>query len=137
MIFMEKKLKKIIKYQCEYCGRLFNKPQNIIYHKTLKHHEQYMNEPAQIHHSPDRIDISRKQLQEKRAAHSQRCDVCGKTETVITNPSKTNKPNQLCVDHDHNNKRFRGFLCVQCNRNFGWYDKYKDKIHEHENFEHA
>ena len=134
---MEKKLKKIIKYQCEYCGRLFNKPQNIIYHKTLKHHEQYMNEPAFIGKHKDKLDISRKQLEEKRAVHSQRCDICGKIETANTRPEAKEYPNNLCVDHDHTNNKFRGFLCVQCNRNFGWYDKYKDKIHEHENFEHA
>lgn len=134
---MEKKLKKIIKYECEYCGKLFPKYESIRYHKTVKHHEQYMNEPAYLYDAKENIDISRKQLQEKRAAHSQRCDVCGKLETAITNPGKVTHPNQLCVDHDHNTKKFRGFLCVQCNRNFGWYDKYKDKIHEHERFEHA
>ena len=46
-------------------------------------------------------------------------------------------PNNLCIDHDHGTSRFRGFLCVQCNRNLGWYDKYKDAIEKHYNFGNA
>lgn len=85
----------------------------------------------------DLLNISIRELKEKRLAHSCTCDVCGKQETANTRPDCKNNPNSLCIDHDHNTNSFRGFLCVQCNRNFGWYDKYKEKIIEHEHFEHV
>ena len=87
-------------------------------------------------YSDDLLDITNKELRELRASHSGICDVCGKTETSNTHPNTKSDSNNLCVDHDHNTKEFRGFLCVQCNRNFGWYDKYKPKIYEHEEFKH-
>lgn len=127
---------KIIKYKCKYCDKIFDTQNGVLQHKVKKHNAEFMDEPAYIEDSKDYLDISRKELKEKRQLHTNVCDICGKIETANTRPDTKETPNQLCVDHDHKTKKFRGFLCVQCNRNFGWYDTYKDEIHDHENFKH-
>lgn len=83
------------------------------------------------------IDITNKELNNKRLRHDNKCDICGKTETANTNPKYNNIPNKLSVDHHHESRRFRGFLCLQCNRNMGWFDKYKNSIHSHYRMDNA
>lgn len=122
---------------CKFCQKQFKTINALNAHVGQKHKEELFNSKVIIEKTKDELDITYKELQEKRLAHSNRCDICGKVETANTHPNDKTTPNALCVDHDHNLKRFRGFLCVQCNRNFGWYDKYKDKIIEHEQFKHV
>jgi len=50
------------------------------------------------------------------------CLICGK-------PNKNG--HRLCVDHDHTTNKTRGLLCIVCNRNLGWYEKYKDVINKY------
>lgn len=123
---------------CKYCGKEFGSRNAVSAHAGKVHKEQLLNEPVRIQsrYSDDYLDISYKELNEKRIKHSGKCDVCGKLESANTRPDTKSIPNDLCIDHDHISKKFRGFLCVQCNRNFGWYDKYKAQIKEHENFNH-
>ena len=92
-----------------------------IYHKN-----ELLNRNVEI--NSKKINITYLELENLRKQHNNKCDICGKTETANTRPDVKTTPNQLCIDHDHNTQNFRGFLCVQCNRNMGWYDKYKDKI---------
>lgn len=124
---------------CKYCKREFGSKNALSAHIGKLHKSEFQSEPVHIQsrYSDDYLDISYRELDEKRMAHSGKCDVCGKIESANTRPDSKSAPNKLCIDHDHNSKKFRGFLCVQCNRNFGWYDKYKSKILEHENFEHV
>lgn len=129
-------------FTCKYCGKKFGNQRGVLAHQGRMHHEDFTrdsdsaNVRVQSRYSDDLLDITNKELRELRASHSGICDVCGKTETCNTHPNTKSDSNNLCVDHDHNTKEFRGFLCVQCNRNFGWYDKYKSKIYEHEEFKH-
>ena len=37
------------------------------------------------------------------------------------------------MDHDHETLKFRGLLCSVCNRQLGWYENNKDKVHEYLN----
>ena len=121
--------------KCTYCKKLFNNQKGLNAHLCIKHKEILLDKPVVI--NSDYLDITYRQLNAKRLKHSNRCDVCGKVETTNTRPESKSYPNQLCTDHDHNTNKFRGFLCVQCNRNFGWYDKYKEQIIKHSNFENA
>lgn len=123
-------------YTCSYCGQIFCNERGLAAHKGRAHKLELLQENARIvsRYYADTMDITNAELLAARKAHSGRCDVCGKIETSNTRPDVKSCSNNLCVDHDHNTKEFRGFLCVQCNRNFGWYDKYKDRIHAHENF---
>ena len=122
-------------FKCKYCRREFSTKNALSAHCGKTHKEQLLDESVQMDNG-DVLNISLRGLKEMRMNHSGRCDVCGKLETANTRPDCKESPNKLCVDHDHNSKKFRGFLCVQCNRNFGWYDKYKSKIWQHEQFEH-
>ena len=115
---------------CKYCNKEFSSERAINTHMGLKHkkeyHDNYMNSNVVI--SEDELDITNLELQNIRKLHSGRCDICGKYETANTRPDCKSTPNKLCVDHNHNTNQFRGFICVQCNRNMGWLDKYGDQI---------
>lgn len=82
----------------------------------------------------DILDINNKELEEYRKTHLV-CEICGQVEHAITFIGYTNrtKPNRLCVDHDHNTKKFRGLLCVSCNSKLGWYQNNKEAIEKYLN----
>ena len=71
------------------------------------------------------LDITNGELAEYRKRHPV-CEICGKPERVSTNGGKSVA--KLAVDHDHNDNKFRGLLCCDCNRKLGWYEALKDKI---------
>ena len=61
------------------------------------------------------------------------CEICGRSiEEVVKWKSKFT-PKNLCIDHDHNTGKFRGLLCNYCNRQLGWYEKYRDRINNYLN----
>lgn len=82
----------------------------------------------------DILNINNKELEEYRKTHLV-CEICGQAEHAITFTGYTNrtKPNKLCVDHDHNTKKFRGLLCVSCNSKLGWYQNNKEAIEKYLN----
>lgn len=56
-------------------------------------------------------DLTAKQLAAAYREHNHRCDICGVPELEC-------QPG-LCIDHDHEDGCFRGFLCDRCNRGIG------------------
>jgi len=125
--------------KCSYCSREFKNYRALIAHISVSHRDEYLKQNVKIlqkkNKTYDILDISNLELENLRKNHSGICDICGKIETANTRPESKDTPNNLCVDHDHNTKKFRGFLCVQCNRNMGWYDKYKNQIFNYVNQE--
>lgn len=77
----------------------------------------------------DTLDITYRELDEYRKLHDV-CDICGKPETCSTSTKKnTNgKPNNLCVEHDHKTKKFRGLVCNKCNNRLAWLDDNLESI---------
>ena len=118
---------------CNYCFKEFRNSKALLSHISKVHREEYLNQNIKIYNKTekkyDELDITHLELEELRKNHSNRCDICGKIETANTSPKAKDYPNKLCIDHNHDTLEFRGFLCVQCNRNMGWYDKYKEQIH--------
>lgn len=115
---------------CKYCNKNLKSKKSLAAHIGACHKEEALNDflYSKVKFGNDELDITNKELKDFRIAHSNKCDICGKIETANTRPDAKNTPNRLCVDHNHNEKFFRGFICVQCNRNMGWYDKYQKQI---------
>ena len=73
----------------------------------------------------DILDITHGELEEYRKQHPV-CEICGKEEYIMT--TNKSRPNKLCVDHNHETKRFRGLLCNRCNTALGYWETYGDKM---------
>lgn len=90
-----------------------------------KHTSAYYKSKVKV--CGDEINITRFELDEYIKTHEV-CEICGRRiEECVKWVSKFS-PKRLCIDHDHETKEFRGLLCSRCNRQLGWYEKYKENI---------
>lgn len=72
----------------------------------------------------DQLNVSTNHIKEYRKTHNV-CEICGRRNI------RNNQQIELCVDHDHKTKEFRGLLCSKCNRQLGWYEKNKESIEKY------
>ena len=56
------------------------------------------------------------------------CEICGRTIEDCVKWNSKYAPKNLCIDHDHKTNKFRGLLCLVCNRQLGWYEKNKESL---------
>ena len=109
--------------------KLLDDENNALRAMSRKNHENHLARHVKARNG-DILDITYGELEEYEKTH-QVCEICGKVERVITSP--TGKVSKLAIDHDHKTKRFRGFLCLQCNRTLGWYENNKEAIEKYLN----
>lgn len=94
--------------------------------KKPKEETSYYKNPVKARNG-DILDITGKELDDYFENHKY-CEICGRTVEETVHYESKFKPRTLCIDHNHDTKKFRGLLCQLCNRQLGWYEKYSDMI---------
>ena len=131
---------------CQYCGRECKNKNSLAQHEirckenpnAIKCFGNKGNMPKHFNQTLYRLrngeylNISVIDLEKYKESHNV-CEICGRTiEEAIKWDSKF-APKQLCVDHNHETMQFRGLLCPLCNRQLGWYEKYKEQVNNYLN----
>ena len=117
--------------QCPHCKQWFRSNQmgGHIQFCSKRHNEDRFV----ISKNRDILDITVSELEEYKKTH-ECCEICGCTvDDIVTHHADRIISKSLCVDHDHETKKFRGLLCQLCNRQLGWYEKYCDSINKYLN----
>ena len=121
---------------CKYCGKEYKNK------NSKSHHEKYcVKNPNRLIHTKsyytnnikvkgEEVKITKEKLDIYLQTHLT-CEICGKTIEEVNKWNSKFAPKRLCIDHDHTNGKFRGLLCHLCNRQLGWYEKYKKEIDDY------
>ena len=141
-------------YTCEYCDRICKNKNSLVQHEIRckknpnriecngnngnmpKHINRWYNESVNVGRYKNGIfcscelNITNKELEDYKKTHTQ-CEICGKTIDEAVKWESKFAPKSLCIDHDHNTNEFRGLLCSVCNRQLGWYEKYRENVKQY------
>ena len=133
--------------ECRYCGKECKNENSLRNHERLcdsnpesqtsygnhgkmpKHTKRYYQSKIKARNGEE-VNITRYQLDQYMIEH-QKCEICGQTIDESCKWESKFAPKRLCMDHDHNTGEFRGVLCSRCNRQLGWYEKYKENIEKY------
>lgn len=81
--------------------------------------EQKLNRNVKIY--GDILDITHRELIAYRLEQTT-CEMCG----IEANSKRNGMNKNLVVDHCHKTNKFRGLLCISCNRFLGYYENSKE-----------
>ena len=112
--------------QCHYCGRWY-KPSSLGGHITWCNKVPSKEDKLVYISDGTLLNITNKQLEAYQQEHVV-CEICGKTVEETIHYTGKYATKRLCIDHNHQTGEFRGLLCQSCNRQLGWYEKYRDYI---------
>lgn len=93
--------------RCKICTRHQNDEWRSRNPKRLKELERRNNHRTNLR---NRFGLSEEQFDALLSAYGRACNICGGEET---------RDRRLCLDHDHDTGRIRGFLCCRCNLMLG------------------
>lgn len=136
-------------YVCKFCNKICKNSNSLRNHERLCKlnpdrqvsfgNRGHMPEHTKLYYTTkyktrngDVIDKTKYEIDEYAKTHTC-CEICGKTINESVKWDSKFAPKSLCVDHDHTTLKFRGLLCSVCNRQLGWYEKYKDSVNNYLN----
>lgn len=102
---------------CKKCNKPIKREYSKRYRKIHKKEIQQKTRGYQLKH---RYGITEKDYDNMYIKQHGCCAICGKHQSEILK--------RFHVDHCHMTGNIRQLLCMVCNTNLGWYEKYKESI---------
>ena len=138
-----------MEYICKFCGKQCKNSNSLRNHERLckenpdrqpvtggnhghmpEHKKSYYTKNIKM--NGVELDKTRFEIDEYSKEHTV-CEICGRTIEECVKWNSKYPIKHFCIDHDHKTNKFRGLLCFRCNRQLGWYEKYKDEIENYLN----
>lgn len=118
---------------CSRCGKRFTSYRGLVRHIKI-HDPVYENQRKQLKvrvkgntGSLIDLDITEGELEQYRSLNNG-CEICGRKFSHYQTVKGAKREMALAIDHDHQTNKFRGLLCVKCNRSLEWFLTHKNNI---------